>query len=502
MLVSASSDYTARIWELPTLRLLAVLSGHQDDVDMAAFSNDKKFVATCALDRAIRIFHLNGTCLRTLRGHTGNIISLLWSANDDYLFSSSVDGTVRKWCAETGRELDCYDLDGVRTDTIAIDAQGRIFAGDDQGRIGIIENSRPRYVSAHKAGIKKLVYCDQAQMLVSLSYDRSLALWKIGDDASVTELRRTSMPAMVWARAAAILADATIAVGTFGNRYAIYDWRQDTWDTEDIEVNEGANAIAFHQRGIYTIGDAGLLRKDGHAIMSMGSLCNFLLSSSDRLYTGGQLGQLFEAISGTLIYQHHSPLNCATTIRLDNGDFIAVGTYTGEILIFAVQVDQSLRFEAEIQVYQNAIKGLACAGHRLFSVCASTDIAWHDCRDWRLIAKRKHAHEKIVNACCRFGDNGFASVGRDRTLRIWLEGAQETYQTPHAHSVKCLCASADGKRLLTGSYGGTLAEFDSATRAWTSFRKPTVAGISAIAYDTTNHRFLATSYDGEIHIVD
>ena len=66
MLVSAGSDYSARIWDIPTMQLKAALVGHADDVDMAAFSPDDQFVATCALDRTIKIFDLGGRCLKTI----------------------------------------------------------------------------------------------------------------------------------------------------------------------------------------------------------------------------------------------------------------------------------------------------------------------------------------------------------------------------------------------------------------------------------------------------
>ena len=46
-LVSASSDYSARVWAIPSLRLHAVLPGHGDDVDMAVFSPDDRRIATC-----------------------------------------------------------------------------------------------------------------------------------------------------------------------------------------------------------------------------------------------------------------------------------------------------------------------------------------------------------------------------------------------------------------------------------------------------------------------
>ena len=95
-LVSASSDFTARIWELPSLRLKTCLSGHTDDIDMAVFSPDDQWIATCALDRTIRIFDLSGHCHKILRGHTGNIISVAWRPDGKSLVSSGVDGTVRE----------------------------------------------------------------------------------------------------------------------------------------------------------------------------------------------------------------------------------------------------------------------------------------------------------------------------------------------------------------------------------------------------------------------
>ena len=50
LLVSSSGDYSARVWEVPSLRLKAVLADHQDDVDMALFSPDDQLIATCAAE--------------------------------------------------------------------------------------------------------------------------------------------------------------------------------------------------------------------------------------------------------------------------------------------------------------------------------------------------------------------------------------------------------------------------------------------------------------------
>ena len=500
-LVSAGSDYSARIWELPSLRLRAVLTDHADDVDMAVFSPDNHSVATCALDRAIRIFDLHGRCIQTFLGHTGNIISLLWSLDGKQLVSSSVDGTVRTWDVVQGVEASWYDLDGVRTDTIVMDGQGRIIAGDDRGRLAIISQGQIAYHDAHQAGIKKLVYCTERRLLASLSYDRTLAFWTISPTGTIDELQRTSLPDVIWSRAAAMLNETQLAVGTFGSTYAVYDWLQDSWQIDDSVAGNGINAVVFHQASVYTVGDAGTVCKNSKTVSELGSLCNFLLPAEDRLFAGGQLGQLFDALSSKVLYQHHSPLNCGALFYRAGQAHIAVGSYTGEMLVFSLQADNSVKLVRDIPVYENAIKSIAANNDQLFSVCASTDISWHNCQDLSLLKKISKAHDKIANACCPIADRGFASVSRDRTLRLWLNGDHAAYPTPHSNSVKCIGVSADGESLLTGSYGGTLAGFDLVTRRWTSFQRPTIAGISSITYDSLRRCFLAASYDGGVYPV-
>lgn len=501
MLVTASSDYSARVWEVPGMRLQCVLAGHGDDVDMAAFSPDDSLIATCALDRVVRIFTLQGLCIKELHGHTGNIISVIWSSDGERLVSSSVDGTVREWDVKSGKELSCHNLDAVRTDTIAFDNAGRILAGDDRGRIAVIDKSSITYQTIHKAGIKKLVYSDKHQILATLSYDRSLVISKLEEDGSLHAVSHTEIPAVIWSRAAAIFDDHKLAVGTFGTRYAMYDWLADQWDIDEVTAGPSINAVVVHQGSVFTVGDAGTVLKGGEIVAETGSLCNFLISANTQLFTGGQLGILFNALTGDVLYQHHSPLNCGVYFFHTGHPHLAIGTYTGETLIFKIINESDIALVKILRVFENAIKGLAISGSQIFAVCASTDIAWIDGEFLEVRKKISRAHEKIVNACTIVGERGFASVGRDKTLRLWMNGVQEIYDSPHKNSVKSLCASDDGKILMTGSYGGTIAGFDVSTRSWTDFYRPTTAGISSITYDPVHKHFLAAAYDGTLHVV-
>jgi toxoflavin biosynthesis protein ToxC len=500
MIATASSDYSARVWEIPSLRLKATFIGHDDDVDMAVFSPDDTRVATCALDRKIRIFDLSGRCLKVLRGHTGNILSVAWTRDGERLISSSVDGTIREWNVATGTEIRRNDI-RVRTDTLVIDADGRILAGDDQGRIAIIIDGQISFTQAHQAGVKNISFDEASSILVTLSYDRTIAIWKLSAGQEVREIARTEFPALVWARAAVSIGPHRVAVGTFGSSFGVFDWKTNIWDMRGIVAGSGLNAVAVVDGVQYAIGDAGTLLQDGEPITQLGSLCNFLLAAGNRLFSGGQLGQLFDARSGEILYRHRSPLNCGASFIRDGKVQIVIGTYTGEALVFILEDDGRLRLLTILKVYENAIKGLAAAEDQIFSVCASTAIAWHDISDFKLIRLIPNAHDLIANGCCIAGPRGFASVGRDRKLRIWTGDREEAYQTPHPNSVKCICASDDQKTLMTGAYTGTLAGFDMATRSWVSFSRPTASGISALAYDGHNRHFLASSYDGHVYTV-
>ncbi|MDE1917153.1 MAG: WD40 repeat domain-containing protein [Sphingomonadales bacterium] len=501
-LVSASSDYTARIWSLPDLRLTAVLAGHGDDVDMARFSPNDQLVATCALDRIVRVYDATGAMRHAMPGHSGNILSLAWIDSCRFV-TSSVDGTLREWDAISGACLRVTDL-GVRSDCVEIAADGRIVAGDDAGRIVVLDASGTHFVPAHAAGIKKLVLSKSGDRLVTLGYDRALAVWDLATGDLPGEIARETMPAQIWARAAAVCADGTIAVGTFGGTWASFDPVTSAWDMAGVAAGEAINAIAETPHGLATIGDAGCLRIDGAPDATMNSLCNFIAASGNRLFTGGHLGELYDAQSGALMHRHTSPLNCGAGFMRAGQPHLAIGTYTGEILIFSTGRDVNLI--ETLAAHANAVKSLVAGHGELMSVCANTALAWHGLEDLAERRRIPRAHTRIANAACVLaegdsGPAGFATVGRDRMLRLWLPDGETAFATPHPNSVKSLASSPCGRWLASGSYGGTVALFDRASSRFVQCRRISKAGIAALCWHQAGAGFAAASYDGTVHSV-
>lgn len=132
-LVTSSSDYSARIWSVPDMRLRAVLGQHEDDVEMSAFHPTEEKVATASRDHRVRVFDFGGDLLHVFGGHTADVISVAWSHDGREIISSSDDGTIKRWSLATGGLVEDLDLGGVETDTVAIGGNGTVYAGNDEG---------------------------------------------------------------------------------------------------------------------------------------------------------------------------------------------------------------------------------------------------------------------------------------------------------------------------------------------------------------------------------
>jgi WD40 repeat protein len=117
LLVTASDDSTAGVWDVVHLRLVRYLRGHTDQVNSAAFSADGGRIVTASRDGTFRVWETaTGRCLATLQGRMGPLVRAAfaaWGARS-LLVTVSAAGTVRLWT-----------LDGAQVERAA-----RSFLGD------------------------------------------------------------------------------------------------------------------------------------------------------------------------------------------------------------------------------------------------------------------------------------------------------------------------------------------------------------------------------------
>jgi WD40 repeat protein len=105
-LLTASHDYTVRLWDVETGRQLRVLSGHTDHVKGVAFLPDGRRGISGADDDTVRLWDVEtGRQIRLFSGHTADVCNVVVSTDGQRALNCAMDRTARLWDVETGREL-------------------------------------------------------------------------------------------------------------------------------------------------------------------------------------------------------------------------------------------------------------------------------------------------------------------------------------------------------------------------------------------------------------
>ncbi|MDC9821104.1 WD40 repeat domain-containing protein [Pectobacterium polonicum] len=489
-IATVSSDYSCRIWSFPEMGLTGIIKSHKDDVESAAFHPEENLIATCSRDKTIIISDFQGNTKHHLKGHKADVISVEWSANNN-LISSSDDGTIRVWNSQTGEEVECIDLDEVETDTIVIASCGTIYAGNDNGEIITISQGKIKTTPAHEAGIKRLIYDNNREVIVSLSYDRKMKLWR-RYDGGLENYHTTDLPSIVWPRSCAFLDEDNLVFASFGDSYAQYNISEKKWQLAHIKPTHGLNAVQLLNGKLWSVGDAGTVFCEENNVAEMGSLCNFLCEFKGALLTGGQMGTLFDARTGEVIYQHHSPLNCAYSSSGDNS-LCVVGSYTGEGIILR-EVNNRIQVTDIVSLHQNAIKGVALSDSLIFSVCADSAAAFHKISDLSCHKYIPKAHDKIANGCDGTDSGTFVSISRDLKLRVWNDEKATVIETPSQNSIKCVALSKNNKYIAIGNYTGWVGIYDLTSERWSYWQRRSFSGISSIK--STADNFVFSTYEG------
>lgn len=138
-LLSGSHDTTIRLWELETGELFRTFIGHTNRVNSARFSEQGDRIVSASTDRTARIWNMTGEEILTCQGHFDSIRDATFSQDGQQILTASKDNTVRVWDSKK-RPSTVTVREGVKTIWSAdFSTDGRTVArGSDDGTIVII----------------------------------------------------------------------------------------------------------------------------------------------------------------------------------------------------------------------------------------------------------------------------------------------------------------------------------------------------------------------------
>jgi WD40 repeat protein len=102
--VNAKEDILVLL-DAETHETTAQLRGHEGNVHFAAFSPDSRRLATCGVDRTVRLWPIGGGACQVLRGHTDDVFAVAFHPDGTRLASAGRDRAVWLWDLVRGEEV-------------------------------------------------------------------------------------------------------------------------------------------------------------------------------------------------------------------------------------------------------------------------------------------------------------------------------------------------------------------------------------------------------------
>jgi len=132
LIVTASQDRTARVWDASTGKEKGVLRGHESEVVSAVFSADGTRILTASWDDTFRLWDATtATQISAHRAHEVHGLAI-FSPDGRRVLLCCGDGTVRVADAITGKQITQIAFDAVVT-RLAV-GKNTIVLGDRLGR--------------------------------------------------------------------------------------------------------------------------------------------------------------------------------------------------------------------------------------------------------------------------------------------------------------------------------------------------------------------------------
>jgi WD40 repeat protein len=117
MIVSASADKTIKLWDVQLGKELRTLEGHTDSVRAVAFSPDGTVVASASNDKTVKLWNTqSGHNWQTLKGHNNTVSAVAFSPDGSLVVSASWDYTFKLWGVQSGQERQTFKVDVIVRD--------------------------------------------------------------------------------------------------------------------------------------------------------------------------------------------------------------------------------------------------------------------------------------------------------------------------------------------------------------------------------------------------
>jgi len=476
-LTTASSDNTARIWDVETGKQLTRME-YDGSIDAVTFSPDGKYLATASSDNTARIWDVETGKQKARMQHDDFVDAVTFSPDGKYLATASSD-TARIWNVETGKQKARMQHDDF-VDAVTFSPDGKYLAttSSDTARIWDVETGKQLASMEHDSVVYAVTFSHDGKYLATTSWDNTARIWDVETGKQMASMEHDDfINAVTFSPDGKYLATAWI----FGSSYGVKAVRSDNtawiWDVETgkqiarMQHDSYVNDITFSPDGKYlaTVSSDTARIWDvetGKQFVRYDSVVNVVTFSPDGKYLAAvslddtASAWIWDMETGKQMarVQHDSVVNAVTFSH--DGKHLATTSSDNTARIWDVETGKQLAsMEHDSVVYAVTFSH---NGKYLATASSYTARIW-DVETGKQLTRMEH--DDAVDTVTFSPDGNYLATASSDTAWIWdVEKGKQLARMEHDDAVDAVTFSPDGKCLVTASLDHTARIWDVETR--------------------------------------
>jgi WD40 repeat protein len=223
IIVSGDDEGKVQFWSSDTGKLIRTLSAHSNWVQSIAISPDDKTIASGSVDGTIKLWNRNGELQSTFT-NPKPVYSILWSPDGKILASGDGDGRVTLW-NRNGKLIRSIKAHSGNVVSVAITPNGKIIAsrsfGDKQIKLWDLSTGKLiRSINADNVGgVNSLAISPDSYTLAGYFNNQTVRIWLLetGETAETLDIGINRPHAIAFSPDS-----KTLAVGGLGSQVQIW----------------------------------------------------------------------------------------------------------------------------------------------------------------------------------------------------------------------------------------------------------------------------------------